>query len=108
VRARRRRRRVAGDARAAARPGGVFRLSDVVYSFAPQEADERIESWISDNMSADVDGGWTRAEMAEHVRDEHSTLTWLLEPLIERAGFDIVDADFSSDQMLASYVCAKR
>jgi ubiquinone/menaquinone biosynthesis C-methylase UbiE len=90
------------------RPGGVFRLSDVVYSFAPQEADERIESWISDNMSADVDGGWTRAEMAEHVRDEHSTLTWLLEPLIERAGFDIVDADFSSDQMLASYVCAKR
>jgi ubiquinone/menaquinone biosynthesis C-methylase UbiE len=90
------------------RPGGVFRLSDVVYSFVPQEADERIESWISDNMSADVDGGWTRAEMAEHVRDEHSTFTWLLEPMIERAGFEIVNADYSSDQMLASYVCAKR
>jgi SAM-dependent methyltransferase len=89
------------------RPGGVFRLSDIVYSFAPQEADERIESWISDNISADVDAGWTRAEMAEHARDEHSTLTWLLEPMIERAGFDIVNADFSSDQMLASYVCAK-
>jgi hypothetical protein len=24
-------------------------------------------------MSADVDRGWTRAELAEHVRDEHST-----------------------------------
>ena len=29
------------------RPGGIFRLSDVVYSFAPDEADDRIESWIA-------------------------------------------------------------
>jgi SAM-dependent methyltransferase len=90
------------------RPGGVFRLADVVYSFAPQEADERIERWISDTMAADIDGGWTRAELAEHVRDEHSTFTWLLEPMIERAGLDIVDADYSADRMVARYVCKKR
>lgn len=29
----------------------------------------------------------------EHVRDEHSTFTWLLEPMIERAGFAIEQAD---------------
>jgi len=52
------------------RTGGVFRLSDVVYSFSPEEADERIESWIANTMSADVEGGWTRAELAEHIRRE--------------------------------------
>jgi ubiquinone/menaquinone biosynthesis C-methylase UbiE len=89
------------------RPGGVFRLSDVVYSFAPDEADERIESWIANTMTADVEGGWTRAELAEHVRDENSTFSWLLEPMIERAGLEIVDADYSDDQMMARYVCRR-
>ena len=33
-----------------------------------------------------VETDWIRAELEEHVRDEHSTFTWLLEPMIERAG----------------------
>jgi SAM-dependent methyltransferase len=90
------------------RPGGVFRLSDVVYAFGPQEADERIESWISMTTATDVENEWTPAELAEHVRDEHSTFTWLLEPIIERAGFDISDATYSADRMFAAYVCTKR
>jgi hypothetical protein len=89
------------------RPGGILRLSDVVYSFAPGEADERIEHWIATTMSADVHGGWTRAELAEHVRDENSTFSWLLEPMIERAGFEIADAEYSEDQMMARYVCRR-
>lgn len=89
-------------------PGGVFRLSDVVYAFPPQEADERIESWISMTAATNVENEWTPAELAEHVRDEHSTFTWLLEPMIERAGFDISDATYSADQMFAAYVCTKR
>jgi ubiquinone/menaquinone biosynthesis C-methylase UbiE len=88
------------------RPGGIFRLSDVVYSFAPGEAGARIERWIATG-SADVEGGWTRAELAEHVRDENSTFSWLLEPMIERAGFEIVDADHSDDGMMARYVCRR-
>lgn len=90
------------------RPGGVLRLSDVVYSFEPGDAGRRIEAWIADTMAADADGGWTRAELAEHVRDEHSTFTWLLEPMIERAGFDIVDATYDPSGMLAQYLCRKR
>jgi ubiquinone/menaquinone biosynthesis C-methylase UbiE len=90
------------------RPGGVFRLWDVVYSFAPEEAGERIEAWIAATVGSDVERGWTRAELAEHVRDEHSTFTWLLEPMIERAGFEIADAGYSADGMLARYVCVKR
>jgi ubiquinone/menaquinone biosynthesis C-methylase UbiE len=90
------------------RPGGVLRLWDVVYSFEPHEAEERIEAWITALVSADVESGWTRAEIAEHVRDEHSTFAWLLEPMIERAGFDLVDADYDESGMLAKYVCRKR
>ena len=89
------------------RPGGVLRLSDVVYGFEPAEAEQRIEAWIKETMSADVERGWTRSEFAEHVRDEHSTFTWLLEPMIERAGFDIIDADYSASGVFARYLCQK-
>lgn len=37
-------------------------------------------------------GEWSRAELEEHLRDEHSTFTWLLEPMIERAGFTVEEA----------------
>jgi len=89
------------------RPGGVLRLSDVVYSFDPADAERYIEAWITQLMAEDVESGWTRAEIAEHVRDEHSTFTWLLEPMIVRAGFDIVDANYDASGMLARYLCRK-
>jgi len=89
------------------RPGGVLRLSDVVYGFEPDEAEHRIERWITELVAADVEAGWTRAEIAEHVRDESSTFTWLLEPMIERAGLQIVAATYSDDRMLAQYLCRK-
>jgi hypothetical protein len=37
----------------------------------------------------------------EHVRDEHSTFTWLLEPMIRRACFDFTRAEHSDDGILA-------
>jgi SAM-dependent methyltransferase len=90
------------------RPGGVLRLWDVVYSFEPAEAERHIEGWITETMAADVERGWTRAELAEHVRDEHSTFTWLLEPMLDRAGFESLDASHSPSGMFARYLCRKR
>ena len=46
------------------RSGGVLRLWDVVYGFEPQDADRHIEAWIAHTMAADVEHGWTRAELA--------------------------------------------
>lgn len=60
-------------------PEAVLRLWDVVNSFQPGEAEERIESWCATG-GVGVESDWTRAELEEHVRDEHSTFTWLLEP----------------------------
>ena len=90
------------------RPGGALRLWDVVYGFEPADAERRIEAWIAETMSDDVERGWTRSELAEHVRDEHSTFTWLLEPMLERAGLDVVEADHSASGVFARYLCRKR
>lgn len=85
------------------RPGGALRLWDVVYSFGPSEADERIEAWCA-SVGSGSDGDWGRWELEEHVRDEHSTFTWLLEPMAERVGFRIEEASYSDDGMFARYV----
>jgi ubiquinone/menaquinone biosynthesis C-methylase UbiE len=85
------------------RAGGVLRLWDVVFHFDPPEAADRIEAWCATGAD-DVDADWTRAELEEHVRDEHSTYTWLLEPMIERCGFEIERASYSDDRIFARYV----
>jgi SAM-dependent methyltransferase len=83
--------------------GGIFRLWDVVYDFEPAEAEERIEAWCA-TAGDFVEGEWSRAEYEEHVRDEHSTFSWILEPMIVRCGFEILTADRSDDGIFASYV----
>jgi hypothetical protein len=86
------------------RPGGVLRLSDVVYSFEPSNAEEQIQAWCSTAPAETSNGGWVRADLEEHVRDEHSTFTWLLEPIVRRCGFAIEDAEYSADGISAKYV----
>ncbi|MDP8927012.1 MAG: class I SAM-dependent methyltransferase [Actinomycetota bacterium] len=88
-------------------PGGALRLSDVVYGFAPQSAGEHFDAWMQQYPVTDPDGGWTRADVAEHIRDEHSTFTWLLEPMIERAGFQISEAHTDAAGIFAHYLCTK-
>jgi ubiquinone/menaquinone biosynthesis C-methylase UbiE len=88
------------------RPGGILRLWDVAYGFPPAEAEDRVEDWCATGSVA-VESGWSRAELEEHVRDENSTFTWLLEPMIERSGFTINQASYSDDQFFARYVLAK-
>jgi ubiquinone/menaquinone biosynthesis C-methylase UbiE len=85
------------------RPGGVFRLWDVVYDFAPAEAEDRIEEWCASGGDS-VESDWTRAELEEHVRDEHSTFTWILEPMFERCGFEFARGEHSDDGIFARYL----
>ena len=85
------------------RPGGLFRLWDVVYNVEPGDAQGRIEAWCATGNEPDA-GGWSRAELEEHVRDEHSTYTWLLEAMLRRTGFTIDLAEYSEDGIFAKYV----
>ena len=86
------------------RPQGLFRLWDVVYHFPVEEAEDRIERWCATGSTGD--GEWTRADLEEHVRDDSSTFTWLLEPMIGHAGFDIRDVRYSDDGFFAQYLLA--
>ena len=86
------------------RPGGVLRLLDIVFSFDPSDAAERIDAWCDTlPVHGATDDDWVRADIEEHVRDEHSTFTWILEPMIERCGFRIEDAHRSDDGIFAEY-----
>jgi SAM-dependent methyltransferase len=58
--------------------GGILRLRDIVYSFDPRDAETALEQWFA-QAPGDPAHGWTAAQLAEHVREEHSTFTWLLE-----------------------------
>ena len=89
------------------RPGGALRLWDAVYHFEPAQAVPRLEAWMDEAGPGGVHEGWDRSELAEHVRDEHSTFTWLLEPMLERVGFHITDASYDDSGVFARYICTK-
>jgi SAM-dependent methyltransferase len=89
------------------RPGGVLRLHDLVFSFEPGEAVPVVESWLA-GAAERPEAGWTRAELVTHVREEYSTFSWLLEPMLERAGFEIQEASYRPSRIYAAYTCVKR
>jgi ubiquinone/menaquinone biosynthesis C-methylase UbiE len=85
------------------REGGLLRLWDVVYNFGPDEAPDRFEAWCA-SAGDGTDGQWSRRDLEEHIRDEHSTYSWLLEPMIRTAGFHIEEVSYSPDGMFAKYL----
>lgn len=88
------------------RRGGVLRLHDLVYSFDPREAEPVIEAWL-ESAAERPESGWTRLEFETHLRDEHSTFSWLLEPMLERAGFEIQDVSHEARRVYSTYTCIK-
>lgn len=90
-------------AHSALRPGGLLRLWDVVYNFEPEDAEARLEAWCATG-GPEGEQGWSRADYEEHVRDEHSTYTWILEAMAQRVGFAVEQADYSPDGIFAKYV----
>jgi SAM-dependent methyltransferase len=89
------------------RPRGVLRLRDLVFSFAPADAASAVEAWLA-SAPASPDEGWTREELEIHLREEHSTFSWLLEPMLERSGFEITDVSHRSSRVFSAYTAVKR
>jgi len=86
--------------------GGVLRLRDLVFDFEPADAPVRIAAWLAGAID-DPARGWTAPELAEHVRIEHSTYSWLFEPLLERTGFEILDRHYARGAY-GAYTCRRR
>ncbi|MEO7156928.1 MAG: class I SAM-dependent methyltransferase [Vicinamibacterales bacterium] len=87
----------------ALKPGGLLFLRDVVFSCDPSALPETIESWLA---WMQVERGYSREENATHVREEHSTFSWIMEGLLERAGFRI-DRPRYTRGVYASFVARK-
>ena len=88
------------------RPSGVLRLRDLVYDFRPDKTEEVFRNWF-EHAAADPAEGYTGTDYAEHIRTEHSTFRWLLEPMLAATGFEIVAAEFHG-RLYGAYTCVKR
>jgi len=86
------------------KPNGLFYLFDVVLSFDVAEHEAAIARFIK-TMSVHI-GPNGQAESETHFREEYSTCGWIMEGLLQRAGFDVQTADYR-DPFLAVYLCAK-
>ena len=85
--------------------GGKLYLFDVVFSFDVDDYESRLNQWAK--STAERIGTAFAAEVKTHVREEYSTFDWIMEGLLERAGFVIEKADYRNDFMVV-YLCTRR
>lgn len=85
--------------------GGKLYLYDVIYSFdivAYESCFKRFIELMTERIGPEM-----KRSMDEHFRREYSTFGWIMEDLIERAGFEIEMADYKDD-FFAAYLCTKK
>ncbi len=83
--------------------GGTLFLADLVFQF-----DSNYEA-NTDLLINDLSNEFSEAFIAElkvHIRDEYSTFDWILQGLIERAGFSIESINIESS-LVSEYFCKK-
>lgn len=88
------------------RPGAILRIRDLIYDFQPSEADLVFDRWFA-RAGDDPGLGYTRSDLAEHVRTEYSTFRWLFDPMLAAAGFEIATVEFDGS-VYGAYSCLKR
>ena len=84
--------------------GGKFFLKDTVYSF-----DVNTHETFFNNLIENIrkSGGLELSDDMEiAIRDEYSTLDWIMEELLLRAGFSIEKAEYL-EGFMAVYLCSK-
>jgi ubiquinone/menaquinone biosynthesis C-methylase UbiE len=84
--------------------GGKLCLRDVVFSFDVREYESFFSSYLEE-VSKNVDPEFA-GRVALHVRREYSTMDWILEGMIERAGFK-VERVRKTEGFLGLYLCRK-
>ncbi|SMC41798.1 Ubiquinone/menaquinone biosynthesis C-methylase UbiE [Sporomusa malonica] len=87
----------------ALKPGGIFCLQDAVL---PVKND--YESYFSEVVRQVEGGGGSKVarDTEKTFRDEYLTLDWILEGLLEKAGFRIVSREYGAP-FVGTYLCTK-
>jgi len=89
------------NVRRALKPAGRFLLRDVVFSLPEGDGGTCFERFIGRLPDA------MRREATAHVAREYSTLDWIMEGLLERSGFAILDVRHEAECFVA-YDCRCR
>ena len=87
------------------KPEAKLLLYDTVYSFNLEDYQEffnRGVSFLTDTVEKD-----TRDIMINHIKEEYSTVDWIMEGMIRRAGFKIEKAEYTTTGIYATYLCTK-
>jgi putative AdoMet-dependent methyltransferase len=84
--------------------GGKFCLRDIVYSFDLRDYESSIENYIS--RSSQIMGDEFADRITAHVKNEYSTMDWIMDGMIERAGFSVVRMDYR-EEFIGTYFCTK-
>ncbi|MCP4702638.1 MAG: class I SAM-dependent methyltransferase [Gammaproteobacteria bacterium] len=85
------------------KPGGILFLSDLVFKFDP-DYKTNTDTFINE-MSKTFSKEFAD-EIKLHIKDEYSTFDWILQGLIEKAGFDIEKTN-TADKLASQYFCRK-
>lgn len=85
--------------------GGKLYLRDIVYTSKVDNYDVFFSNWI--NRVQKLTGNKINHDITSHIRNEYSTLDWIMEGLIEKAGF-YIDKSECHDGYMGVYVCTKR
>jgi len=82
--------------------GGKLYLFDVVFPANMTDHKSRFDDWVQ--STAENIGSDFVAEVETHIRDEYSTYDWIMQGLLERAGFQI-EKNQPTDRFGTSYIC---
>ncbi len=85
------------------KPGGMLYLSDVI--FEDRNLRENIEGFV--NNLERVAGPELRADVESHIRQEYSTYDWIMDGLLDRAGFQVIEKTIQGG-VLGRYLCRKK
>lgn len=89
----------------AMKKGGRFYLSDAVYSFDPARHPEVFDKALREPAErGDAKGA---QDLRALFSEEYCAPAWVMEGLLERAGFQIDEAEYPGE-LFANYLCTKR
>ena len=84
--------------------GGKLCLWDIVYSFDIKDYKKCTQQWITKTVKrGDLD---FKRRIEVHIGQEFSTMDWIMEKLLEKTGFKIIESNYN-EGFFANYLCLK-
>jgi putative AdoMet-dependent methyltransferase len=86
------------------REGGKFFLRDIVYSFDIRDYENAIENHLT--KASEIANDELAGRISAHIKKEYSTMNWIMEGILERAGIRIIEKEYS-EAFIGAYYCIK-